>query len=46
MTLAESSRLHPTVPHSWLCNGKLLILEDPTNVDNINLFQVPLDKKF
>ncbi len=40
MTLAESSRRHPTVPHTWLCNGKLLILEDPMNPDNINLFQV------
>ena len=40
MTLAESSREHPGVPHSWLCNGKLLVLEDPTNLANINLFQV------
>jgi len=40
MTLAESSRENPTVPHSWLCNGKLLVLEDPKNPNNINLFQV------
>ena len=40
MTLAESSREHRGVPHSWLCNGKLLVLEDPTNPANISLFQV------
>jgi len=40
MTLAESSRENPTVPHSWICNGKLLVLEDPKNPNNINLFQV------
>ena len=40
MTLSESCREHPTVSHSWLCNGKLLVLEDPKNQDNIGLFQV------
>ena len=40
MTLSVSQALHPTVPHEWLCDGKLLLLNDPANQDNISLFQV------
>lgn len=39
MTLTESKRTHPNVPHRWLCNGKLLMLEDPQHPNNIELFQ-------
>ena len=40
MTESESRIKHPTVPHHWLCNGKLLILEDPNHPGNMSLFQV------
>ena len=40
MTLAESQRTHPSVPHYWLCNGKLLVLDDPKHPKNLSLFQV------
>ena len=40
MTEVESRVKHPNVPHHWLCNGKLLILEDPTHDGNMKLFQV------
>lgn len=40
MTLAVSRKLHPTVPHDWLCDGKLLVLNDPSCPDNNNLFKV------
>ena len=40
MTLIESRRKYPDVPHRWLCNGKLLVLEDPKHSKNIELFQV------
>ena len=40
MTHALSSSFHPGVPHFWLCDGRLLVLEDPTNKDNIGLFRV------
>ncbi|XP_076257984.1 lysine demethylase 3 isoform X2 [Rhynchophorus ferrugineus] len=39
MTLTESKILYPTVPHSWLCDGKLLRLTDPTCPDNYKIFQ-------
>ncbi|XP_023243623.1 lysine-specific demethylase 3A-like [Centruroides sculpturatus] len=38
-TLTESRLLFPSVPHSWLCNGKLLLLEDPNHVNNLKIFQ-------
>ncbi|EEC07701.1 jumonji domain-containing protein, putative, partial [Ixodes scapularis] len=38
-TLAESSLLYPKVPHSWLCNGKLLVLHEPRNKNNLLVFQ-------
>ena len=40
MTELESRIKHPDVPHHWLCQGKLLVLEDPKNPQNIKLFQV------
>lgn len=38
-TLAESRLLYPNVPHAWLCNGRLLLLQDPQSEGNITLFQ-------
>lgn len=39
MTLTESKVLYPDVPHSWLCDGKLLRLCDPSHKDNYKIFQ-------
>ncbi|XP_048524488.1 probable JmjC domain-containing histone demethylation protein 2C isoform X3 [Dendroctonus ponderosae] len=39
MTLTESKILYPHVPHSWLCDGKLLRLSDPACKDNNKIFQ-------
>ncbi|CAD6208707.1 GSCOCG00003515001-RA-CDS [Cotesia congregata] len=39
MTLTESKSLYPNVPHSWLCNGKLLRLNEPHNINNYRIFQ-------
>lgn len=39
MTLTESKMLYPNVPHSWLCDGKLLRLSDPAHKDNYKIFQ-------
>lgn len=38
-TLTESSFLFPDVPHSWLCDGKLLRLHEPGNKGNFKIFQ-------
>jgi len=40
MIMADSERAYPGVPHSWLCNGRLLQLHDPSNPGNSQLFQV------
>lgn len=40
MTLTESKILYPDVPHSWLCGGKLLRLNDPNCEGNYRIFQV------
>jgi lysine-specific demethylase 3 len=40
MTLTESKILYPDVPHSWLCDGKLLRLNDPNCESNYRIFQV------
>lgn len=40
MTLTESRVLYPDVPHSWLCDGKLLHLTDPAHPGNYKPFQV------
>ncbi|RXG69918.1 Lysine-specific demethylase 3A [Armadillidium vulgare] len=39
MTKTESRLLYPNVPHSWLCDGKLLRLHDPLHKDNVTIFQ-------
>ncbi|XP_046386731.1 lysine-specific demethylase 3B-like isoform X4 [Ischnura elegans] len=39
MTLTESMAMYPDVPHSWLCDGKLLHLHDPNNANNYRIFQ-------
>lgn len=39
MTLTESKSLYPDVQHSWLCDGKLLRLNDPNNPNNYRIFQ-------
>lgn len=40
MTLTESKLIYPDIPHSWLCDGKLLRLSDTTHQGNIKIFQV------
>ena len=40
MVHLESSKLCPEVPHSWLCNGKLLRLHESSNTKNYMLFHV------
>ncbi|ESO96842.1 hypothetical protein LOTGIDRAFT_214375 [Lottia gigantea] len=37
--LTETSVLYPDVPHSWLCDGKLLRLHDPQHKGNLKIFQ-------
>ena len=39
MTKIESRLNHPHVPHHWLCDGKLLVLEDPVHCRNLKIFQ-------
>jgi len=38
-TLEETKKLYPRTPHNWFCNGKLLVLHDPKNAENIHIFQ-------
>ena len=38
-TLTETSVLYPDVPHSWLCDGRLLRLHEPKHKSNILIFQ-------
>ena len=38
--LTETSLIYPDVPHSWLCDGRLLLLNDPDNPENVKMFQV------
>lgn len=38
-TLVESSVTYPDVPHSWLCDGRLLRLHDPSHAGNLRIFQ-------
>lgn len=35
----HSKDLYPDIPHSWLCDGKLLQLKDPMCLENVRLFQ-------
>lgn len=37
--LTETSVLYPDVPHSWLCDGRLLRLHDPKHRGNFKIFQ-------
>ena len=39
MTLTESQSLYPSVPHQWLCDGKLLKLNDSLHIENYRIFQ-------
>lgn len=39
MTLVESKLAYPKLPHQWLCDGKLLRLQDPSHADNFKIFQ-------
>lgn len=39
MTLTESKILYPNIPHSWLCDGKLLRLMEPNHAGNYRIFQ-------
>lgn len=36
--LTETSVLYPDVPHSWLCDGRLLRLHDPRHKGNMKIF--------
>lgn len=36
----KSESLYPKVSHSWLCDGRLLLLKEPLNPHNMRLFQV------
>ena len=38
--LTETSLIYPDVPHSWLSDGRLLLLHDPDNPENAKMFQV------
>lgn len=40
MTMTESREMYPDVPHSWLCDGKLLRLTDANHSKNYKIFQV------
>lgn len=37
----ETKQNFPDIPHSWLCDGKLLRLHDPRNKDNYKMFCNP-----
>lgn len=39
MTKHQSDEIYPNVPHSWLCDGWLLRLIDPSHSGNYRLFQ-------
>ena len=40
MTKDLCDNLHLDVPHEWVCDGRLLLLTDPTNDKNYDLFKV------
>lgn len=42
MTQSMSDQMYPGVPHSWLCEGSLLRLIDPSHSGNYRIFQVCL----
>ncbi len=39
MTSVMTSKLYPEVPHQWFCDGKMLMLTDPSHPENVKLFQ-------
>lgn len=39
MTMALSQELYPNVKHTWLCDGRLLRLLDPSDPNNLKIFQ-------
>jgi len=39
MVGSESADIYPDIAHSWLCNGKLLRLHEPTNAANYAIFK-------
>ncbi len=40
MTEQSSRARFPDVPHRWLCDGRLLLLDEPDNPGNGDLFKV------
>lgn len=42
MSLPESQLLYPSNSHTWLCDGKLLMLLDADNPTNYSMFRVCL----
>uniref|UniRef100_A0A4W3GCZ4 Probable JmjC domain-containing histone demethylation protein 2C n=1 Tax=Callorhinchus milii TaxID=7868 RepID=A0A4W3GCZ4_CALMI len=39
LNLDEVSKTHAAIPHSWLCDGRLLWLQDPRNHRNWRIFR-------
>ena len=39
MSFTMSSKMYPNVPHEWLCHGKLLMLTEANNPNNLKMFQ-------
>ncbi|CAG2171013.1 unnamed protein product [Oppiella nova] len=37
--LDETKKQFPLIPHNWFCGGRLLVLHEPKNSENIHLFQ-------
>lgn len=44
--MCESSAKYPNVKHEWLCEGRLLVLDDPKDPDNREIFQVSQKFRF
>ena len=40
MTKDLCDKLYSDIPHEWICDGRLLLLTDPTNEKNYDLFKV------
>ena len=38
-TNEETSKQYTDIPHEWFCDGRLLVLKDTNNDNNINLFE-------
>ena len=37
--IEETKKLYPQIPHSWFSDGRLLVLHEPKNSDNMTIFQ-------